>query len=192
MRVISGTSKGRRLKGPRSDKIRPALDKVKQAIFNILCDLEELRVADLYAGTGSIGIEALSRGAGEAVFVDSAPEALQIVKKNLDLCRLHGLVLKLELPQGIGLLGRKFKPFDLIFVDPPYDHNLINPTLRAIEREKILTPEGRIVVEHSPREPIGNLTGLSIIDQRKYGQTLISFLVKSNTPPPFPHFLIPP
>jgi 16S rRNA (guanine(966)-N(2))-methyltransferase RsmD len=176
MRVIAGSQKGRILAGPKSAKIRPALDKVKQAIFNILGDVEGLQVLDLFAGTGSIGIEALSRGAHFAVFADSEPEALRLIRENLKRTDFEkqARILKLRLP------FRRFTdppfPFDLIFVDPPYDRNLVNPTLRAIAREKILAPRGTVVVEHSPREPIEEDVGLAIIDRRKYGQTLISFL----------------
>lgn len=179
MRIIAGKAKGRLLSGPRSQTIRPALDKVKGAIFNILGDLSGLRVLDLFAGTGSVGLEALSRGALEAVFVDSQPLAIRIIHKNLKLCQFSGIVLKLPLPQGLSRLKRRFRPFDLIFVDPPYDQNRVNPSLREIARQNLLAPGGRVVVEHSPREPIREETGLHPLnqrDQRRYGQTFITFL----------------
>lgn len=177
MRVISGREKGRRLAGPKSDKIRPALDKIKQAIFNILGNVEGLTVLDLFAGTGSIGIEALSRGATFALFVDFGTQALQLIRKNLNLCGFQeqGEIVRLKIPRDLSRLSRRFDPFDLIFVDPPYDKGLVDPTLEAIAREKILAPHGTVVVEHSPRELIGGKSGLALVDQRKYGQTLISF-----------------
>jgi len=180
MRVISGQAKGRVLLGPKSDRIRPALDKIKGAIFNILWNIlgniEGAKVLDLFAGTGSIGIEAISRGASEAVFVDEGTEALQLIRKNLVLCRFEnrGKIIRLPIPRQLSRLKNQ-GPFQLIFVDPPYDKDLVNPTLRAINKEKILAPDGIIIVEHSPRELIEEV-GLSIIDSRKYGQTLISFL----------------
>ena len=178
MRVIAGSAKGRRLIGPKSDRIRPALDKVKEAIFNILGDIDHLRVLDLFAGTGSIGIEALSRGAGHVVLADSGPEALQIIRKNLEICRFSNKasILKVRLPADISRIAKKQAPFDLIFVDPPYDRNLVGPTLRKIAEEKILAPRGTAVVEHSPREEIREECGLVLTDQRRYGQTRISFL----------------
>jgi 16S rRNA (guanine(966)-N(2))-methyltransferase RsmD len=159
-------------------KIRPALDKVKEAIFNILGDIKGLAVLDLYAGTGSVGIEALSRGAGRATFVDSAREAINLVEKNLERVKLSrkGSAQKLKLPLELSRLRTGGRPYDLIFVDPPYDEKLVNPTLRRIVREKLVVPLGRVVVEHSPRERILEDVGLTILDQRKYGQTLISFL----------------
>jgi 16S rRNA (guanine966-N2)-methyltransferase len=178
MRVIAGLQKGRRLFGPKSDDIRPALDKIKGAIFNILGDISGTKVLDLFAGTGSVAIEALSRGASRAVFVDNGTEALLLIRKNLEICRFEdeGLVVKADLPYRLHKLVRKEGPFDLIFVDPPYDKALVNPSLRLIVKEKILAPAGMVIVEHSPRESIGEDSGLILADQRKYGQTVISFL----------------
>ncbi len=179
MRIIAGTAKGLTLLGPKSDAIRPALDKVKGAIFNILYDVSGKTVLDLFAGTGSVGIEALSRGAASATFVDGSPEALKIVRENLKRAQFEdrAQVLKVRLP--FNQWNRLPAQFDLIFNDPPYDRRLVNPTLRAIAREKILAPGGIVIVEHSPRESIEEdleVVGLVLTDQRKYGQTLISFL----------------
>lgn len=180
MRIIAGSAKGRRLVGPRSDRIRPALDKVKQAIFNILGTIDGTRALDLFAGTGSIGIEALSRGAAQAAFVDADPEALKIVHKNLSLCRFEERadVLRMKIPAGLASWRKKGGPFDLIFVDPPYDRDLVNPTLAAIPRADLLSPSGWVVVEHSPREKIHRDCGLEVMSQRSYGQTIVSFLIK--------------
>lgn len=179
MRVISGSAKGRILTGPKSDRIRPALDKVKQAIFNILWEIQGKTVLDLFAGTGSIGIEAISRGAAHCTFVDLSREALNLVKKNLEKCGLemYAKIFKFKIPPiPPRIKGEAEEGFALIFVDPPYDNNLVNPTLLEIARENLLAPDGIVVVEHSPREPIKKETGLRLVDQRKYGQTLISFL----------------
>lgn len=197
MRVIAGIAKGRILLGPKGDSIRPVLDKVKQAIFNILGDIEGACVLDLFAGTGSIGIEALSRGASQATFVDISREATILIRKNLERCSFadqakvvqHEIPIKLarlaagsfpRIPESeLGSSGRPLSQpgqFDLIFVDPPYDQHLVNRTLKAIVREKLLAAQGTIVIEHSPREPIANDLSLKPINQRKYGQTLVSFL----------------
>lgn len=190
MRVIAGRAKGRTLQGPKSDRIRPALDKVKQAIFNILGPIEGLTVLDLFAGTGSIGIEALSRGAGHCTFVDGSKEAIELIRKNLERCQFEASATVLRRVTRVGrptarnemsTVGRNPRqdppqPYDLIFIDPPYDHDLVNPTLRAIAREKLLAPNGIIVIEHSPREKVIAPDGFSELDQRKYGQTYITFL----------------
>lgn len=177
MRVIAGIAKGRILHGPKSDRIRPALDKVKGAIFNILYDVRGQKVLDLFAGTGSVGIEALSRGAESCVFVDSSPEALKIIRENLKRTGFEkqAQVVKLELPAGLRQLKTSF---DLIFVDPPYDRNLVNPTLKVVVEENQLAPDGIVIVEHSPREVISPDVGLTLSDQRRYGQTFISFLTQ--------------
>ncbi len=175
MRIISGSCKGRRLYGPQSDGIRPALDKVKQAVFNILYDVSDANVLDLFAGTGSVGLEAISRGARQCVFVDAGKEALDLVRKNAALCRFENqsIILKRDIPDGIEDVFRKFGPFDLIFVDPPYDQDLVNPTLYVLEKLQVA---GRVIIEHSPREVIETYSHLSLKDTRSYGQTRISFL----------------
>jgi 16S rRNA (guanine(966)-N(2))-methyltransferase RsmD len=181
MRVISGIAKGRVLLGPKSHAIRPALDKVKGAIFNILFDVSDRTVLDVFAGTGSIGIEALSRGARHAVFLDASPEALGVIKKNLELCRFtdRATILRAKLPEDLRTVAKRsgFDAFDLIFVDPPYDKDLVNPALRRVSELDLLAEGGKIIVEHSPREAIGDIPGLAVTNRREYGQTLVSFLV---------------
>ncbi|MBU4485063.1 16S rRNA (guanine(966)-N(2))-methyltransferase RsmD [bacterium] len=182
MRVIAGKAKGRRLCGPKSDATRPALDSVKEAIFNILFDVEGTRVLDIFAGTGSIGIEALSRGAKSAVFIENSSEAVKIIKKNLDLCSFSELssILCKKAEVAIKILSKSSQSFDLIFVDPPYNKDLVNETLSQLSKSTLLNNEAIIVVEHHPNEPIDAIDGLNLYDQRKYGQTLISFLKKND------------
>ena len=178
MRIIGGSRKGLLLKGPRSEKIRPALDKVKQAVFNILGNIDGCRVLDLFAGTGSMGIEALSRGAREAVFVDEFREAIGLIHANLASSRLEtqAHVFTMRLPTDLRRLAKRSDPFDLIFVDPPYDRGLVVPSLNTIVQEGLLVREGFIIVEHSPREQISGECQIKVIDERSYGQTRISFL----------------
>ncbi|HSA58398.1 MAG TPA: 16S rRNA (guanine(966)-N(2))-methyltransferase RsmD [bacterium] len=184
MRVIAGIAKGRALAGPKSHTIRPALDKVKGAIFNILYDVSGLTVLDVFAGTGSIGIEALSRGARHCVFLDAAPEALGVIKKNLDLCVFNdrATILRTKLPEDLRTVAKRSRiaSFDLIFVDPPYDKDLVNPSLRRIAELGLLAEGGKVIVEHSPRETIGEITGMTVRDRREYGQTIVSFLVDTS------------
>lgn len=180
MRIIAGQAKGRRLKTPKVKGIRPALAKVKGAIFNILensVGLEGASVLDLFAGTGNIGIEALSRGASHATFVDDSKQALSLIYENLKQTGFEGKgsVVSLKLPWGLKRWKGK-KQYDLVFIDPPYDKRLVVSTLGTVTREKILAPLGRIIVEHSPREAVIVEPPLKIVDQRKYGQTFITFL----------------
>ena len=144
MRVITGSARGRRLKTPENDAIRPTTDTVKEALFNILqFDIEGRRVLDLFAGTGQLGIECLSRGAASVVFVDRDREAIRIVKENLKACGLSALVLQED---ALRFLERG-QTFDLIFVDPPYDSQLYRPVLETINSVDILSDGGIIICE---------------------------------------------
>ena len=148
MRVITGTARGRRLKTPENSDIRPTTDNVKESVFNIIqFDIEGRRVLDLFAGTGQLGIECLSRGAAEAVFIDDSREAVRIVKDNLKACGFSAPVLQQDALSYLRSGGR----FDLIFVDPPYDANLYEPVLETINSVDILS-DGGIILCESRRE----------------------------------------
>ena len=146
MRVISGTARGCRLKEPKGRDIRPTTDKVKEALFNIIqFDVAGSRVLDMFAGTGQLGIEALSRGAAEAVFVDSSAAAAAIVRENV---RLAGVEDRAEVLKGDSLTSiRGLEPFDLIFLDPPYSKGLLEQALAAINEFDILRENGIIICE---------------------------------------------
>ena len=144
MRVITGTARGRRLREPEGMAIRPTTDSVKEAIFNtIQFDIEGRQALDLFAGTGQLDIEALSRGAKDCVFIDESTAAIKLIKENLKTCRLEATVLQTD---AIGYLaqGRKF---DLIFLDPPYDTMLVEKALQTVAKSDILTTGGIIVCE---------------------------------------------
>lgn len=178
MRVISGKARGRRLCSPPSDRVRPALDKVKEAVFNILFDVTNARVLDLFAGTGSMGLEAVSRGAKNAVFVEKWPPAAEVISKNIKICGFEAecrIIIK-EVDRAIKMLSKEGLCFDLIFVDPPYDKQLVNETLDLLSNSSIIHKDSVIMVEHSPRESIPDHPRLTLTDSRKYGQTHISFL----------------
>lgn len=148
MRVITGSARGRRLKTPEGLDIRPTTDNVKESVFNILqFDIEGRRVLDLFAGTGQLGIECLSRGAREVVFIDQSRDAVKIVKENLKACGFTAPVLQQDALSYLGACGR----FDLIFVDPPYDAGLYKTVLEKINSIDILS-EGGIILCESRRE----------------------------------------
>lgn len=177
MRIISGTAKRRRLVSPKSPFIRPVSDKVKGAIFNILGSVEKLSVLDLFAGTGSVGLEAGSRGASKVVLVDSGPEAQKIIRQNITACHLEGIasIIRGNIPHILKKMAKSGVRFDLVFVDPPYDRGLVTPTLSALLEFKLIDAQSVIIIEHSPREMPG-YKGLSLFDRRKYGQTYISMM----------------
>jgi 16S rRNA (guanine966-N2)-methyltransferase len=183
MRVIAGVAKGRRLQSVPGDVTRPITDRVKEALFNILGDfIHGARVLDLFAGTGAVGIEALSRGAARAVFIDNSSAALRTVRVNLEHTRLadHADVLRADAFKY--LTGPIVSPFDLIYVAPPQYESLWASTLRALDaRPAWLSthPEadsGVVVAQIHPREyqdlPLDNLVEY---DQRKYGSTVLCF-----------------
>ena len=144
MRVITGSARGRKLKEPEGMDIRPTTDQVKEAIFNIVqFDMEGRRVLDLFAGTGQLGVEALSRGAEECVFVDESRAALRLVQENLRLCALRGQTYQTDALRFLEHCGR----FGLIFLDPPYDSSLCDGALQNIFAFDILEDGGIIVCE---------------------------------------------
>jgi 16S rRNA (guanine(966)-N(2))-methyltransferase RsmD len=157
MRVITGTARGRKLRQPEGRDIRPTTELVKEALFNIIqFDIEGRRVLDLFAGTGQLGIEALSRGAKSAVFVDESAVALKLVRDNLALCKLEGTVVRSDAESFVSRGGK----FDLIFLDPPYDGEQLDRILLKIIRFDILSDGGIIICEterdkrlHEPDEP---------------------------------------
>ena len=144
MRVITGSARGRKLKTPENYDIRPTTDNVKEALFNIIqFDIEGRRVLDLFAGTGQLGIETLSRGAKSCVFVDKDRAALKIVKENLKTCALEGTVVQADSLEFLRRSGQ----FDLIFVDPPYDSGLYGEVLKTINFVDKLSDGGIIICE---------------------------------------------
>lgn len=177
MRIIAGIAKGRRLSAPKSPLIRPAADKVKGALFNILGSMEGCSVLDLFAGTGSVGLEAASRRAEFVTFVDSRADAIKLIRENISKCGFteNTSILRGTIPSILSKIPKNLIPFDVIFVDPPYDKGLILPALTAIHKNKLIDAESKIIIEHSPREK-PECEGLAVTDTRKYGQTLISFL----------------
>ena len=151
MRVISGTARGRKLKEPPNMGTRPTTDQVKEAVFNIIqFDVEGRRVLDLFAGTGQMGIEALSRGAREAVLVDLSPVAAGIVRQNLATTGFTGSARVVQSDWRAFLSACREK-FDLIFLDPPYKETMLENALEAIAAIDILSEHGIIICE-SPRE----------------------------------------
>ena len=178
MRVISGTLKGKKLFSVRGQSVRPTSDRVKEAIFDILQDrFRGQKVLDLFAGTGALGIEALSRGATAGVFVEESPRSLVALRRNIESCRLQDRteVLVKEVRAGLRVLEEKGERFGLILLDPPYGKGLAGSTLEALSRRSILDIEGLVVAEHSVSEALPSLPSLERVDERRYGDTQVSF-----------------
>jgi 16S rRNA (guanine966-N2)-methyltransferase len=180
MRIISGTSKGRKLVTPRSQFLRPTSDRVKESIFNILQDeIVGKVVLDLFAGTGNLGIEALSRGAKKTIFIEKGRQALRLIQRNLTQFGLEerSEILPKDANRAIGILKQKGESFDLILMDPPYLKGLIQKTLMKLNSHQIYHKDSILVIEHNRREPLSIvMEGWNLIRQRRIGDTLISFL----------------
>jgi 16S rRNA (guanine966-N2)-methyltransferase len=182
VRVIGGSSRGRRLHTPKGLSVRPTSDKVKEALFNILAGLlgplEECAVLDIFAGTGNLGIEALSRGARSAVFIDSSRDSTALITKNLSLTDCSGrsrVVLK-DFSSALKLLESSGEVFQLIFLDPPYQKGLIERCLDQLGTSSMVEEHTVVVAEFSSREEIADRHGrLRQIDKRVYGDTALAF-----------------
>jgi 16S rRNA (guanine(966)-N(2))-methyltransferase RsmD len=180
MRIITGTAKGRKLVTPRERSLRPTSDRVKESIFNILRgEIEKRRVLDLFAGTGNLGIEALSRGAKKVVFVEKGRHALRLIQKNLVQFGFEGRseVLSIDASRAVGVLRQRGETFDVIFMDPPYEKGLIEKTLLKLSFHPVYHRDSLLVIEHHRREALPPiLDGWNLVRQRQMGETVISFL----------------
>ena len=180
MRIISGVSKGRRLLTPRRPSIRPTSDRVKESIFNILGgEVQGKVVLDLFAGTWNLGIEALSRGAKRALFVEKGRQAVRLIQKNLLQCDLEerSEILPKDVHRAIGILRQREESFDLILMDPPYEKGLIQKTLMKLSSERIYQEDSILIIEHDRREPLPHaIAKWGLIRQQRIGDTVISFL----------------
>ncbi len=181
MRIISGTNKGMKLYAPEGDKVRPTSDKIKEAIFNIIGPInEDAAVLELFAGSGSIGIEFLARGAKHCTFVDASHKSLNYVKKNLDLCRFNNKakIILSDYEKAIINLSKNNEEFDFIFADPPYALNLSNNIYNIIFEYNILKTGGMLIIETDKSEKtIDNInTNMVEYKEKIYGRTRISLI----------------
>lgn len=179
MRVISGEKKGFKLKAPKGKDTRPTEDRIKESMFNILKNINDNSlVLDLFAGSGSIGIEFLSRGAKKAYFVDKSNFSIAAIKENLNHTGLLGKskIIKNDSIKAIKLLARKDIKFHYIFVDPPYERDIIKKVIENIWRENILAKDGLIILEHEKKLELPNwIQGLEKVDERNYGSKSLTF-----------------
>ncbi len=180
LRIIGGNFKGRKLQPVRGRRTRPTADRIRESIFDIIGDrVREAMVLDLFAGTGALGIEALSRGADGAVFIDNDENANFMIRKNIHSCALDEKtkVIKWDIVKNLNCI-RTIKPkFDLVLMDPPYNKKKTEMTLLNLHQSRCLIKGADIIIEHSVSEPISeNNSIFRMIDQRRYGKTLVSIL----------------
>lgn len=198
MRVIAGTFRGRRLTAPKGNRlVRPTTDRVKESVFSILREqVVDANFLDLCAGTGSIGIEALSRGAKHVTFLDRDPRCIAIIERNLDVCGLttesdtRYYLLCRDILKGIAYLHKREVVFDVIYFDPPYGTGLEDSSQRSIElytsslvllaETTLLANSGTLLVEHAKQVVLHDTVGnLSRNRQARYGDTVVSFYEKN-------------
>ncbi len=178
MRIITGSAKGRHLKMPGGGKTRPAMDKVKGSTFNIIASLvEDARFLDLFAGSGNLGIEGLSRGGSYAAFVDASRECTRTIRENLELTKLadRGEVYTMDCLKFVQTID--LPPFDIVFIDPPYLKGLLEPLLKHIPDCPIFTPDTLFIIERQKKDQLGleNMPEYRLLDERVFGDTVVTF-----------------
>ncbi len=180
VRIISGRLKGRKLAAVRGLKTRPTADRVRESLFSILGQrVSQKNVLDLFAGTGALGLEALSRGAAQAVFIDKADQALAVLQKNVRHCGMqdHARIIRWDIEKNLNCLKIYPQVFGLIFMDPPYGQQLIKTALHHLSASGCVAPDALLVIETSKAETLADLSADSICnDERTYGNTRLWFL----------------
>ena len=179
MRIISGKARGRKLADFAGTEIRPTPDRVREALFSILnsrlCGFSELKVLELFAGSGAQSLEAVSRGASYATLVDSGKTAAKLIQDNIKRCHFEGQIqfINQDVFQTLPTLENK-GPFDLILLDPPYNKDLIPPAIELISKHQLLAENGLICAETDKAENLENIcNSFELIDNRNYGTTRI-------------------
>lgn len=175
MKIISGKYKGRVLKGFTLEGTRPTMDRVRESLFaTIMPYIQDKEVLDLFAGTGALGLEALSNGAKKAIFVDKNPKCIEQIRKNITDFKITEEV-ELINASYLEALKKDFK-VDIIFLDPPYHEHMLNLAIKEIEKRDILKPNGLIIAEYEEEIPISSY---KILKEKKYGDKYIKIFKKS-------------
>ena len=177
LRVTGGRLGGRRLRSP-SGGVRPTSDRVREALFARLGELSGFAVLDLYAGTGALGVEAVSRGADAVVYVERAPRCLAVLRANLKALGTEAVsrVIADDAARAVRRLGRSGERFDLLLLDPPYASDEVRRALEAVSESGVLAEGAMVVVEHGKRHALPAVAGLVVLDTRRYGDTVITRL----------------
>jgi 16S rRNA (guanine966-N2)-methyltransferase len=171
VRIVGGTLGGRVLRAPSGAETRPTSDRVREALFSILSSVDGARVLDLFAGSGALGIEALSRGAAQVTFVDSAAAAVAAVRRNLEQLGLEAEVLRMQALRALACTPIAECQYDLVFLDPPYRMASSLGARLSAALPPVLAPEARVVAESDHRAPLD--LDLELLRERRYGDTLI-------------------
>lgn len=186
MRIVAGTHRGRPLVGPKGPGLRPTADRVRESLFNLLGQFfEGGEVLDLYAGTGALAFEALSRGMSRAVLVDPGAESARLVTENARALGMEGRIELMRMPvsRAVPRLAAEGRRFALVLADPPYSEEVASEVARAVDEGGLLADDGTLVVEHGRREvPPDTVAGLQRVDSRRFGDTVVSLYRTATLP----------
>jgi 16S rRNA (guanine966-N2)-methyltransferase len=177
LRISGGALRGKKLSGPEGLEFRPTTGQVKEFVFFVYRrEIENSRFLDLFAGTGSLGLEALSRGAREGFFVEKSPRALHLLNNNFTACGVTGSahILAGDVFSVLDQLGKRGESFDLIFADPPFKESLRSRIVEGVHRNAILKPGGILILEHESRDADSEQPGLALLRQKKFGHCMVS------------------
>ena len=176
MRIISGKARGRKLSSKKNSNARPTLDRVKEAVFNMIAPyIHDSNILDLFAGFGGLGLEAISQGAQKATLVEKNYKNAKIIKENIEICNFDDKTI-LEINDVFSFITNTKEKYDIIFMDPPYNKGYEEKTLLLIYENDLIKKNGLIIVEHSKRDNINNIEDLKIIKEKEYGDTAITVL----------------
>ena len=182
MKISGGEARGRTIRLLKGCRIRPTAERIKESLFGILSPVTEGAFLDLFAGSGNVGLEALSRGARFAVFVEKDIRLADAIRTNISLLGFAGKgeVIAADAAMGLGRLAKRGDRFEIIFADPPYETAYLKETLGWLERGDVLAENGVVVIQHSVREALEEsyVRAMAVTDQRRYGDTMLSFLKK--------------
>ena len=180
LRVISGSCKGRKLKTVKGKTTRPTADRMREALFNILAlKIPDAVVLDLFAGTGALGIEALSRGAKYSVFIENDRHAVSTIKENILLCQMgdKSKTIQWDIVNNLACIASTGLLFDIVFMDPPYRKDIIPATIHNLVNTNTMKKSTDIIVEHAGEKELPrDILGYGVVDKRRYGNTAFSFL----------------
>jgi 16S rRNA (guanine966-N2)-methyltransferase len=189
MRVIAGKYKSRPVKAPKHMKTRPTGDKVKGALFNMLEPVRDCSVVDFYAGTGNLGIEAISRGASKVIFVDRAPDSLRLIRENLESLGINirsnenVRILDLDVERAFYQLHQEGGKFDILIADPPYEEGVLKRIQRLLMEYPIIKEDGILAIEHGQKDTALDAEfPYPLVRQKKYGDTWLSLFKNAPIP----------
>ncbi len=179
MKIVAGKNRGNKLKSPKGLSIRPTSQKVREALFDIIGTyIQGACFLDLFAGTGAVGIEALSRGAKKVIFIEKELKCIKIIRENLEKTKNseYAIVYKIDFLSGLKTISKKNYLLDYIFLDPPYNMGLANTSLSEISKLVILKKDGLVIAQHYKRETVNDeFKKLKLFKQKKYGECCLSF-----------------